>query len=227
LRKYAEMVGVSIEDVMTDYYKMTRATSMPPVIGPTRKLPREINAGPWIAGIVIVLVLGGVAAAAFWWFAGRETAPDRQPLTTSPAIIETVPALPDETESDASGEASDEQMQPEAAAAPSDEPDAAAIDTDDALANAVPQSTASTVPQVTIRLSFSADCWTEISDASGNRLFYDLATAGRVVNLSGEPPVRIVFGDADNVSMTVDGQAYEIPQSARRGRLARLTINSQ
>ena len=59
LRKYAEFVGVSIDDVMTDYYKMTRATSMPPVLGPTRKLPREINAVPWIAGIVIVLVLGG------------------------------------------------------------------------------------------------------------------------------------------------------------------------
>ncbi len=85
----------------------------------------------------------------------------------------------------------------------------------------------SLLPQVRVELSFSGDCWTEVSDASGRRLFYDLGTAGRVVTVSGDEPLRIVLGDSENVSIAVEGRDYPIPNSARSGRLARLTINSQ
>ena len=43
LRKYAELVGVDIDDVMTDYYQMNRASSIPPVVGPKRRMPRTIH----------------------------------------------------------------------------------------------------------------------------------------------------------------------------------------
>ena len=35
LRKYAEMVGVDVDDIMTDYYQMNRSTGTPPVVGLT------------------------------------------------------------------------------------------------------------------------------------------------------------------------------------------------
>ena len=227
LRKYAEMVGVSIDDVMTDYYKMTRAASLPPVVGPTRQPHRDINAGPWIAGIVIVLLVAGIAAAAYWWFLVRDPAPEVQPVTRSPAIIETVPAAADESGPDTADEAIEAPAQSESNLVATEEPDVAEVEVEDTQPDPVPATIESDIPQVAIGLIFSGDCWTEISDASGNRLFYDLGTAGRVVNLSGEPPVRIILGDADNVTITVDGRDHAIPQSARSGRLARLTINSQ
>jgi len=86
-------------------------------------------------------------------------------------------------------------------------------------------SAPSSLPQVRVELTYTGDCWTEVSDASGKRLFYDLGAAGRVVPLRGDAPLRIVLGDSANVSITVEGRDYQIPSSARSGRLARLTIN--
>jgi cytoskeleton protein RodZ len=80
-------------------------------------------------------------------------------------------------------------------------------------------------PQVTVNLAFTGDCWTEVSDAGGRRLFYDLGTEGRVVTLSGDAPIRVILGDSENVEVTVDDRLWPIPASARTGRLARLTIN--
>jgi cytoskeleton protein RodZ len=78
--------------------------------------------------------------------------------------------------------------------------------------------------QLHMLVTYSGDCWTEISDASGRRLFFALGQDGRTVELSGEAPFNVLFGDADNVSLRVNGEAFEIPPAARRGRTARLTI---
>ena len=82
----------------------------------------------------------------------------------------------------------------------------------------------SDLPRVEVELSYSGDCWTEVSDASGRRLFYDLGQSGRTITLSGDSPLRVILGDSANVSVTVEGNAYSIPASARTGRLARLTL---
>ena len=73
-------------------------------------------------------------------------------------------------------------------------------------------------------MTYSGDCWTEITDADGRRLFFDLGKAGRTVNLSGEAPFNALFGNAANVSLAVNGESFEIPAANRRGRTARLTI---
>ena len=36
LRKYAQLVGVDVEDVFTDYYQMTRSEGIPPVVSARR-----------------------------------------------------------------------------------------------------------------------------------------------------------------------------------------------
>ena len=74
------------------------------------------------------------------------------------------------------------------------------------------------------QMSFSGDCWTEISDVGGNRLYFNLGRAGSTVNVTGEPPLNALFGDADNVSLEVNGVARQISAAERRGKTARLTI---
>jgi len=221
LRKYAELVGISVDDVMTDYYQMNRSVGAPPVVGPKRTHTRDISLGPWIGGAVAVIV---AIAAAYWWF-NREPAAsgiEIEPATLAPFTTGEEPAPT------VSGELLPPATQPE----PDNEIFAAPVEELAATETAPPITDSqadfeSLGPQVQLNLTFSGDCWTEVSDASGRRLYYDLGQSGRVVSLSGDAPLRVILGDSTNVSITVDGRDYPIPASARSGRLARLNIDSQ
>lgn len=229
LRKYAGLVGVSADDVMTDYYKMTRAAGAPPIVGPVRKRPRDINPGPWIIGILAATVLG---AGAYWWFVMRAPAePLRGSRTISsqqePATVVEQQAEEGTARESAAGTvtaAPDGAAGTDATPTGVDETAAVAAPADSEAPDTSPPSDDESL--ITLRLTFNGDCWTEVSDANGERLFYDLGAAGRVVTVSGEAPVRVILGDAGNVSLSVDGRDYPIPDSAVRGRLARLTINA-
>jgi cytoskeleton protein RodZ len=74
-------------------------------------------------------------------------------------------------------------------------------------------------------MTFSGDCWTEISDASGRQLYRDLGRDGRSVNVSGQAPLSVLFGNADNVRVRINGTDYAISPADRRGEMARLTIH--
>ena len=244
LRKYAELVGVSIDDVITDYYQMNRAVGAPPVVGPKRPpQPREINPGPWIGGVLLVIAIAG---ALYWWFALRTPeAPSSVaapvtviPVNESPAEesrVDDSPVDPEgedaatEVVSESAVETIDETApEPEAPAAEvaaTEVPETTSTEVENAVAPPENYQPTPGVPQVALDLAFTGECWTEVSDAGGRRLFYDLGTDGRVVNLSGDAPLRVILGDSENVEVFVDGDPWPIPASSRSGRLARLTIN--
>ena len=204
LRKYAQLVKVDEADVMADYYQLNRSVGAPLVIS-VRKKPRQmLSPGPWIAAAIVV----SIVAVAYWWFATRESAPE-QPVTGA------IAPLPQDV---ATNVREDDDL----------EDDDTAVDNEPVI-DAEPEPLP---PPVTIadavgmqlRITYSGDCWTEITDASGRRLFFELGRSGRTVNLSGEAPFNVLFGDAANVSLVVNGAAYDIPATNRRGRTARLTI---
>ncbi len=196
LRKYAQLVGVSEDDLFADYYAMTHTVSMPPVVVGRKKGPREYSPGPWIAIIIVVIV----SAAAFWWFAVRERA-TVDPVPQSSVEIDAPVVL--------------------AAALPGDEPPIAE--------DSVAQEPLPTLPpdgHVNLSVSYSGDCWTEISDADGNRLFVGMGRAERTMQLTGKAPISVLFGNADNVSVQVNGGNYAVPAPTSADRKVRLTISS-
>ena len=225
LRKYAELVGVPVDEILSDYDELNRTTGAPPVVGPVRKNQRAISLGPRIAGVVVVII---VALTAYWWFT-REAVPSPAP-TDAGARVPLALEVSEEAARDLVEDAAGIVSEPEPF---SGAEELAARET--AVASFAPPGSdpeslfeeAVMLPQVRIELSFFGDCWTEVSDASGHRLFYDLGTAGRVVALSGDEPLRLLLGDSDNVSIAVEGRDYPIPRAARNGRMARLTINSR
>ena len=77
---------------------------------------------------------------------------------------------------------------------------------------------------MTIR--YTGDCWTEITDASGRRLFFDLGRDGQSVDVRGDAPLSALFGNSENVSLRVNGMDYAISETDQRGVTARLTIDS-
>lgn len=220
LKKYARLVGVSVDDLLADYYQLNRASNMPPVVGKVRKQAREVSPGPWIAAIVVVLVV----AMAYWYFVVRDAAQPAAPqISVEPQAVD-VEAAPVRDEQIVDAPASEAPAPDDAAADPPAElPDAAPeVLESQRVAEPVTQPVAEDEVRLTMR--FSGDCWTEISDASGRRLFFDLGRNGRNVDVTGRGPLSVLFGNAENVTVSVNGEDYAIAAGDRRGRTARLTI---
>ena len=89
-----------------------------------------------------------------------------------------------------------------------------------------PEPAPEPIAEGTVRLTvtFSGDCWTEITDAAGERLFFALGTAGRTVTVEGAEPLSALFGSAESVTLSVNGVSRAITASERRGDTARMTI---
>ncbi|MDH3907997.1 MAG: helix-turn-helix domain-containing protein, partial [Gammaproteobacteria bacterium] len=75
LKKYAQLVGVDPDDVLIDYYQLTRSLETAPVISVRSRPRKELTPGPWIAVIVVIII----AVTAYWWSTSR-------PLTQEPEV---------------------------------------------------------------------------------------------------------------------------------------------
>ncbi len=245
LKKYAQLVGVNHDDVLADYYRLTRSQEMPPVVVKRQKPRRELSPGPWIAVVVVLVLL----ALAYWLLVEGPFVTAPAPAVTQPTASETAPpAEPEPADDEPSTESAAEfaaEPADEIAGEPGPEPAGEALTearppaASPVAEPAEPEATSAEPPPVTqqrlqpavddgdVRLSvtFLGDCWTEITDATGRRLFFQLGRGGRTVNVSGNAPVSVLFGDADNVAVRVNGEDFVIPPSSRRGRTARFTIS--
>ena len=236
MRKYAQLVGVSIDDVMTDYYAMNRAAGAPPVVGVSRKPQHALARGHW--PIIIGLIALAALAYLLWPNSSEEErASDEgagelqpQPSAVAPDVVSPDP-LPTVTEPPADSGSGDDTAdlaapEPESVSESAGESSAPVRETPAPVAEPAVRADSRTggVGEVALSMRFSGDCWTEITDATGARLFFDLGRSGRTIAVSGTPPLRVLFGDSDNVELTVDGRDYPIVAAVRRGRTARFTI---
>ena len=229
LRKYAHLVGVDEDDVLSDYYQLTRSQSIPPVVADRGRPRREFSPGPWIAVIVVVAIV-----ALTYWILTRQPPPAAPaPATSQPVAEEPTPAA-DEQEPVDSGTpepvdsgtpepdpavteplpAVADDAEPEAADAAASEPEPAGEPAGEPLADG----------DVRLTVEFLGDCWTEIFDASGRRLFYNMGSDGQTVDVAGPGPLSVLFGDADNVSLAVNGEQFTIADADRSGRTARFAL---
>lgn len=224
LRKYAQLVGLDESDVLFDYHELTRSAGMPPVVGKPKRAGRERSPGPWIVVILVLIA----AAFAYWWFgSGRELTPESGLAQPAEPAIEAPYDSGDTLRTPAEAPAADAGGADEPAAADlepaAEEPAAADMPVEEAADTAPATSPPPESGEITVSFVFSEDCWTEVSDSAGERLFFALGRAGRTVTVSGSPPLSVLLGSADGVTVTVDGEDYPIRNANRRG-LARLTL---
>jgi cytoskeleton protein RodZ len=224
LKKYAQLVNVDPADVLTDYYKMHRSAEVPPVVSSRPRARRELSPGPWIAVIVVVIVL----VSAYVWLIRPIELPTG---TDEPAPVAEAPAPGDDLSTGA------EEADDAAGNAPDAAPDASRDAAPETEAMPVPEETSIDEPvettsspgvaegQVRVLLTYTGDCWTEISDATGRRLFFALGKDGRTVELSGAEPLNVLFGSPANVRVLVDGDEFALPETARPDRPLRLTLS--
>jgi cytoskeleton protein RodZ len=214
LRRYADFVGERGGEMVDAYLARSEARSPPPDL--TQVPHAERRADPRrlvtpLVGLGCALVL----ALAIWWvLAGSRPGAD----------VSSGAATSSEGSPQASVAAAPElQVASSPASAP---PPAAVPAAPPAGTTAAPaRQEATPARSVNLRLVLSSESWVEVYDSSGERLFYDVASAGSVQSIEGRAPLRVVLGNAAAVSVQVNGQAREIPAGSVDGDGARFVVN--
>ncbi len=216
LRRYGDFVGEQGRELVDSY----GAREARPVSPDLTQIPHaERRADPRrLVPPLIAVGSGLVLLAAIWWvLAGSNrdaepTVPVAETASTPTAVTETTPvalstpaSVPTEAE-------------------PAAQPAASALEAEPAPAPVQREAPPPARP-ARLTLQLTNDSWVEVYDSRGERLFYDVASAGSVQSVEGIPPLRVTLGNAAGVAVDVNGQAREIPASALDGDGARFVVN--
>ncbi|NLS43548.1 cytoskeleton protein RodZ [BEV proteobacterium] len=79
----------------------------------------------------------------------------------------------------------------------------------------------------TITMTFSADCWLEVIDAAGKKLYSGVQHSGSVLNLSGQAPYRLKIGAPAAVRIQYQGKLVDLSRFVRSNQIARLTLAAE
>ena len=72
-------------------------------------------------------------------------------------------------------------------------------------------------PIDTVVMQFARDAWVEIYDAKGQRLYYNLARAGKRVEVEGARPMRVLLGYVKGVQVEYNGAPFDFSSYISKG----------
>ncbi|WNN43323.1 cytoskeleton protein RodZ [Winslowiella toletana] len=78
-----------------------------------------------------------------------------------------------------------------------------------------------------IVMNFNADCWLEVTDAAGKKLFSGMQRSGGKLSLAGTAPYRLKIGAPSAVQIQYQGQPVDLSRFIRSNQVARLTLGAQ
>jgi len=250
LKKYASILGMSPALIATGYETKSAAAAAA-VTAPSvvMRMPRAAPApvaAPWpqIAAVVVIVVACGAIA---WWrpWQGRSAAvrPVRPAASARSATSPNAPNAP-ALERAASAAASP-SASPSGGATANDAPAGGTPSAEDAsqrtsvLASttASPPAPMSAAPRsdsapsgaestpgagrARLRLSFSADSWVDVHDATGRRVFAGNGRANSVQTIAGTAPLSVYLGFASGVQLEVNDRVVAIGPQFFTGDVAR------
>jgi len=108
----------------------------------------------------------------------------------------------------------------------------ASVSTPSQVATAVPApspvtSESSVQPVVAgagqLKIAFTADCWTQVTDAGGKVLYSGLKRKGDSLDLSGKPPLSVRLGAAAGAQVSYNGASVDVAPFTS-GATARLKL---
>lgn len=97
-------------------------------------------------------------------------------------------------------------------------------------AGQLPVDQAATAPAAdanALVMNFTADCWLEVTDATGKKLFSGLQRKDANLNLSGEAPYKLKIGAPSAVQIQYQGKPVDLSRFIRTNQVARLTLNAE
>ncbi|WP_413737507.1 cytoskeleton protein RodZ [Sodalis sp. RH21] len=73
-------------------------------------------------------------------------------------------------------------------------------------------------------MNFTSDCWLEVSDATGKKLFSGTQRSGGKLNLAGQAPYKLKIGAPAAVTIEYQGKPVDLSRYVRSNQVARFTI---
>jgi cytoskeleton protein RodZ len=229
LKKYAALLGLPAEEILAGYESRSHGSGEAVLSGagmmhaPRADAPqaRYLKPLPMALSVAAVLLLAGV----LWWRPWHQ----RGPLRSVPQAAATVSSSPLNESPDkaaaataaAASSATVHETAPAPVAALSAPPSAAAAP---AAAAATPAAVDAAVPgagRARLRLSFSADSWVDVHDASGRRTFAGTGLANSVKTIAGAAPMRVYLGFGSGVQLEINDRVVAIGPQFFAGDVAR------
>ena len=256
LRSYAELLGLSQDEVIEAYRQLDPTIDELPATVEKQQRSERVNVTMWSFWAIVIVAALLVAVYLFEGATDREASRIRQqqlaPDEPAPGVTsgieagqqaaepadETLPPPITDPVVGAGAEALPSATEDLSVAAAETAPEPVSLPEPEERPPAVEESARVTLSEDSgssainaggMRLSFvfSEDSWAEITDATGRRILYGLQRAGVRRELSGEPPVVVFLGNASGVEVLVDGSEYPISSGARRGNTARFEIQPE
>jgi len=240
LRRYAGLVGVSEDEVLAGFDELSDAAGPPPVV--IKSPPARPRYVPSLQAVLLVLLAALLGLLGWWAFSGAVLKPvpevagdgsgepllsareEDAPPRAAATVAGTAPALPGEaTTATTATTATADESAADAAPATADETPAPLARAADPLGTD-PEPPQPSPAELALTLSFTDECWLQVTDGDGERLYAGIARGGQVRRFSAVPPVSLVLGNADAASIEVDGEPYPVDPADRRGRTARITV---
>jgi len=217
LRRYAEFLGVPIDEVLSEWSRIGAAFAQTDLAQVPRLPARAVD--PQAVGRRVGYIAAAVVITVAAWSilqGGGVAKPSAAPAPGAPVATASV-AIP--------SKAAVESLTVTPVVVPP------------VLAPVIVETPVATPParaQLALALTpSSTESWVEVYDTTGERLFFDLARRGNRIAVQGAAPLRVLLGRADITAMEVDGRFVAIPPGfifngmahftiARDGKLARV-----
>lgn len=78
-----------------------------------------------------------------------------------------------------------------------------------------------------VALTFKADCWLQIDDASGKTLFSGIKKGGESLSVKGTAPYKLKIGAPGAVDIQFQGKPVDLSRFVKSSRVARLTLAAE
>ncbi len=253
VRAYARIVGLSEDSVLVGLPSTETPVVATSRSGRVMDRGVRSGGGLKLATVVVVAILIGLMVASFrtpivddvavdevgidarlaegdtGLEAGRAE-PETSAIGATPALPDTAPATPEPMPPVPPSAVP--PAAPGPAVAPSDDnPVAGSAAVAEAAPSAPPVTPGAEAPEGAgaltadhkLVLELDRESWTEVQDARGAKLYYALAAAGQTIKVAGEPPFRVVLGNAPDVEVFYNGKPFDVTPWSR-GRVARFTV---
>ena len=221
LKKYAALLGLPAAEILAGYESRALTPGEAASSGPGIMIGARADAGDSGNLRPMQIAIGAAAAllllGVLWWRPWHQRDAQRQAVEA--AAVTAVTASPG-----ISAAPSPTMVRETPPAPPAPDQSASA---QSATASAPPAPTPQDAPAVPgagyarLRLSFSADSWVDVHDASGKRTYAGTGLANSVKTLAGTAPMHVYLGFGSGVQLEINDRVVAIGPQFFAGDVAR------